>query len=66
MRAADFSYGANNHTTAAVNSSSSESSSSAVVGGGRLLNCSLEVGPGELVAVVGSLGSGKSSLVRHA
>lgn len=64
MRAADFSYGANNNTTAAVNASSSSESSSAV--GGRLLNCSLEVGPGELVAVVGSLGSGKSSLVRQA
>ncbi|TFJ81540.1 hypothetical protein NSK_006792 [Nannochloropsis salina CCMP1776] len=30
----------------------------------RLRNCSLSVVPGEVVAVVGSLGSGKSSLVR--
>ena len=33
-------------------------------GGVRLLNCTLSVGPGEVVAVVGSLGSGKSSLIR--
>ncbi|KAM3567633.1 hypothetical protein VYU27_010226, partial [Nannochloropsis oceanica] len=30
----------------------------------RLRNCTLSVAPGEVVAVVGSLGSGKSSLIR--
>lgn len=33
-------------------------------GSTRLVNCTLTVEPGEVVAVVGSLGSGKSSLIR--
>lgn len=55
MKGAQFSYGTGN---ASATASAAESSS------GRLLNCTLSVRPGELVAVVGSLGSGKSSLVR--
>jgi ABC-type multidrug transport system fused ATPase/permease subunit len=55
MKGAQFSYGTGN---ASATTSAAESSS------GRLLNCTLSVRPGELVAVVGSLGSGKSSLVR--
>lgn len=61
MRDATFAYS----TTAAATTAASNTGAAGGDGGGvKLLNCTLSVAPGEVVAVVGSLGSGKSSLIR--
>ncbi len=58
MDRAHFSYGGGHRDTTTTATAAAPSTKT------QLVNCTLTVEPGEVVAVVGSLGSGKSSLIR--